>query len=95
MLAGAVAAAACSGGEAAPSTPPAGTLNVAVGATFFTVTPMVAVVEAVDPLDCSVAVAVTVRVNGASFGRLSGRVRVSPASCAGVSVQLPSPLSVP
>ena len=65
------------------------------GATLLTVTSIAAAVEAVELFDCSVAVAVTVRVNGASPGRLSGSVRVRPASCAGVSVHVPSPLSVP
>src|SRR5262249_38684460 len=52
--------------------------DVTVGATFLTVTSMPAVADAVLPLEPSVAVAVTVSVNGASPGRLSGRVMASP-----------------
>src|SRR5262249_8394925 len=79
-----------------PSTPSVVTANAAaVGATLCTLTPIVFAAEAVDPFDCSVARPLTVRGNGASPGRLSGRVIVSPASWAALSVQLPSALSVP
>ena len=78
-----------------PSTPPGGDSSVAVGATLRTVTSIGAVVAAAEPLDASRAVAVTVRTSGASAGRLSGRVKVRPASWAGVSDHEPSPLSAP
>src|SRR5262245_58789216 len=56
---------------------------------------MVADTLAADPFDGSVAVAVTVRVNGASPGRLSGTVMVNPSSSSGASAQVPPPVSVP
>jgi hypothetical protein len=58
-----------------------------------TVTGSVAVVDAVEPPSASVVVAVTVSVKSASL--FAGGVSARPASCAGVSVQVPSAFLTP
>ena len=67
------------------------TVSVGVSATGSTVTSIVSTVEAVSVP--SVDVAVTVRVKSTSLS--AGGVTVRPESCAGVSVQMPPPWSLP